>query len=75
MSTTQIIRTVEELEALDPETVLLDTTGYLVRTRGLVMNGKPQAFLPASVVASGEQVREARKALEEAKKKKENSNG
>ncbi|ATW58669.1 hypothetical protein PETEYPAB_61 [Corynebacterium phage PeteyPab] len=71
MSTPQIIRTVDELKALDPDTALtlytwdatiweasyfhkcLEDTGYI-------------PDLPAVVVATGEQVRAARKALEEA---------
>lgn len=71
----QVIRTVEELEALDPETIVqrrpqypgqysrTETAGdlaYVVRRWGATTH------LPAVVVATGEQVRAARKALEEA---------
>ena len=71
----QIIRTVEELEALDPETIVqrlpqhpgqysrTETAGdlaYVVRRWGT------DRHLPAVVVATAAQVRAARKALEEA---------
>lgn len=52
-----IIRTVEELEALDPDSIVLDCTGHLMTNRDR---------LPAVVVATGAQVRAARKALDEA---------
>lgn len=59
----QIIRTVEELEALDPDTVvMLDRFGTLTTADCLPHSHN----LPAVVVATGEQVRAARKALEEA---------
>lgn len=55
--TPTIIRTVEELEALDPDSLVLDRTGHLMTNRDR---------LPAVVVATAEQVRAAREALEEA---------
>ncbi|MGC3905717.1 hypothetical protein ACYB2S_13840 [Corynebacterium variabile] len=66
----QIIRTVEELQALDPETVVWPARHYGPYTVGTLV---PDPFnpywtppLPAVVVATAEQVRAARKALEEA---------
>lgn len=63
---TQIIRTVEELEALDPDTLLVTvnesahnprTIMYWIKFAGL-------DYLPAAVIANGAQVRAAREALE-----------
>ena len=66
----RIIRTVEELEALDPDTVVWPARHYGPYTVGTIA---PDPFyphwtppLPAVVIASAEQVRAARKALEEA---------
>lgn len=71
----QIIRTVEELEALDPDTIVQrrpqypgqysrpETAGdlaYVVRRWGT------NQHLPAVVISPADQVRAARKALEEA---------
>lgn len=71
----QIIRTLDELEALDPETVLMEVgnvpqseawtwfepeTGKVAPTLG--------EDLPVVVIASGAQVRAARTALQEATK-------
>ena len=53
----QIIRTREELAALDPDSLVLDCTGHLMTNRDR---------LPAVVIATGDQVRAARQALEEA---------
>lgn len=55
----QIIRTVEELEALGPDTLVMSRNGYLDLAED---NGR----IPAVVVATAAQVRAARKALEEA---------
>lgn len=65
----QIIRTVEELEDLDPDTVVLDRIGetYPVRaylTAGSTERAWRESDLPAVVVASGEYVRACREALE-----------
>lgn len=63
MSYPRIIRTGEQLDALDPETLILITrlpAGYAA----WMMD--PRYDLPAVVIASGDQVRAARKALEEA---------
>lgn len=66
----QIIRTVEELEALDPETVVWPARHYGPYA---VETIAPDPFnpywtppLPAVVIATAAQVRAARKALEEA---------
>lgn len=57
-----IIRTVEELEALDPDTLLMHRA-----YRALILPGvADETDLPLSVVTPGEQVRAAREALEEA---------
>ena len=51
----RIIRTREELAALDPDSLVLDCTGHLMTNRDR---------LPAVVIATGGQVRAARQALE-----------
>lgn len=51
----QLIRTPAELEALDPDSIVLDRSGHLLTHRDR---------LPAVVVASGEHVRACREALE-----------
>ena len=58
MSTPQIIRTVAELEALDPDTLLMtvermDSAFFVLPVE-----------LPAVVIATGDQIRAARKALQ-----------
>lgn len=55
----QIIRTVEEQEALDPDTLLMSRKGYIA-------DAVDNIRIPAAVVATADQVRVARKALEEA---------
>ena len=67
---TQVIRTPEELEALDPDTCTLDKFGDFDFAKAWIdENGKMfeghVAFLPAVVFATGNQVREAREAMEE----------
>lgn len=57
--TPQIIRTVEELEALDPDTLVMSRKGYLAHAEDNIR-------IPAVVIATGEQVRAAQQALEEA---------
>ena len=70
MTNIHIIHTVEELEALDPDSCTLDKYGdfdfakYWLDGNGKVFEGHV-AFLPAVVFVTGEQFREARKALEE----------
>ncbi|AEK36193.1 hypothetical protein CVAR_0839 [Corynebacterium variabile DSM 44702] len=59
LPTPQIIRTVEEQEALDLDTLLMSRKGYLA-------DAEDNIRIPAVVVATAEQVRAARKALEEA---------
>ena len=58
----QIIRTVEELEALDPDTLVLDAAGYTVRYGSQVTRWD----LPLAIIRDGAEVRAARKAMEEA---------
>lgn len=68
----RIIRTVEELEALDPDTVMqppLDELGLWpnamsARSLKWSMRTWDLKYLPAVVIVPGEQVRAARKALE-----------
>lgn len=61
--TPQIIRTPAELEALDPDTALLDD-GTVVFVEEVVGNKYWKVAFPAVVVASGERVRACREALE-----------
>ena len=65
----QIIRTVEELEALDPDTCTLDRFGDFDFAKAWIdENGKMFVghvdFLPAVVFATGDQMRAAREAME-----------
>ena len=65
----QIIRTVEELEALDPDTCTLDKFGDFDFAKAWIdENGKMFVghvdFLPAVVFATGDQMRAAREAME-----------
>lgn len=55
----QVIRTVEEQEALDPDTLLMSRKGYIA-------DAVDNIRIPAVVVATADQVRAARKALWEA---------
>lgn len=55
----QIIRTVEEQEALDPDTLLMSRKGYIA-------DAEDNIRIPAAVLVPADQVRTARKALEEA---------
>ena len=70
MSDFQIIRTPEELEALDPDACTLDKYGDFdfakawIGESGKMFEGHV-AFLPAVVFATGKQVREAREAMEQ----------
>ena len=72
MTDPRIIRTVEELQALDPDTLLnlSDIDGYLVPASELLMSIRISDIhltsLPAVVIRDGAGVRAARKALEEA---------
>lgn len=74
MSAPQIIRTIEQLNALDPVTVLEpydDTPQYALHMIAEIRRDKrvgsnfTDGYLPAVVIATGEQVRAARKVLEE----------
>lgn len=68
----QIIRTADELAALDPDTVLMTTDLFdplapvwdWLDSKGNPARGTENG-LPAAVVATGEQARAARRALEE----------
>ena len=65
----QVIRTPEELEALDPDTCTLDKFGDFDFAKAWIdENGKMFVghvdFLPAVVFATGDQVRAAREAME-----------
>ena len=64
--TPQIIRTVDELEALDPKAAVLLSTGLVTHAAGARVHVNVRPLLPAVVVATGAQVRAARKALQEA---------
>lgn len=67
----QIIRTLTDLEALDPDTILVDSAGPY--TAGAAVGAiyeddyEDRDYLPAMIVAPGEQVLAARQALETAK--------
>lgn len=73
MSDPQIIHTAVELEALDPETMLMrsewecDPEPIVMAQRDWASDYTicPAGLLPLAVIATGEQVRAARKALEE----------
>lgn len=71
MSDFQIIRTLKELETLDPETALTLYTwqeATIWEASFLQKRFEDDGYipdLPAVVIASGDQVRAARKALEE----------
>ena len=66
----QVIRTPEEMEALDPDACTLDKYGDFDFAKDWIdENGKMfvghVAFLPAVVFVTGEQVRAAREAMEQ----------
>lgn len=58
--TPQIIRTAAEYERLQSDTIVLNRRGSLMRA----VNIWPDSDLPAVVIATGDQVRAARRALE-----------
>lgn len=69
----QIIRTVEELEALDPDTILIDWDGeetFAYRAQASIRNLGTESMyydsFPAVVIATADQVRAAREEMEEA---------
>lgn len=69
----QIVRTVEELKALDPEAMLIskdDEWEPCIPMHAAEWLGDwhidPDGIFPLAVIATGEQVRAARKALEDA---------
>ena len=66
----KVVRTIEELETLDPDAVTINNAGAIERVDNwLGESGKPYPLskwhLPAVVIATGEQVRAAREALEQ----------
>lgn len=62
----RIIRTREELTALDPDTPLVLGTGLFTVAAAARVFVNVQALLPAATVGDGAEVRAARQALEEA---------
>jgi hypothetical protein len=67
--THQIIRTMEEILELDPDTAITWRKTTIRTPEDAVNVAKiwtPHFILPAVVIATGDQVRAARKALEEA---------
>lgn len=71
----QIIRTFEEIMALSPDTVMIDSESEAVMPHDYIgPDGEAVGMfindLPAVVVASGEQVRAARHALDATQEKK-----
>ena len=74
MSDPRIIRTVEELEAEDPDTMLIRSAQdwadpqipMLATEWASDWEIEPDGIFPLAIIAPGEQVRAARKALEEA---------
>lgn len=58
-----VIHTYEELKALDPHTAIVLGTGLVTVAAGATGYINVQALLPAVVLATGEQVREARESL------------
>lgn len=72
MTDPRIIRTVEELEALDQDTLLIDCDGeesFAYRMQASIRNLGTESMyhdsFPAVVLVPADQVRAARKALEE----------
>lgn len=70
MPDVQIIRTVKDLEGLDPDAVTIDNEETIEHASVWLDDSvKPylydERFLPAAVIATGAQVRAAREALEE----------
>lgn len=70
---THIIRTIEELEALDPDTMLISKDELwepcIPMHAGEWLGDwhvDPDGIFPLAVIATGEQVRQARQALEDA---------
>lgn len=66
MTNIHIIRTVEELKALDPDTAVISAeNGASYYVKNLTeRHTKTFIYVPAVVIATGAQVREAREALE-----------
>lgn len=67
----RIIRTLADLEVLDPDTILDDSAGPYAAgaTLDAIYAGEEEgyrAYFPAVVIATGDTVRAARQALEEA---------
>ena len=69
--TPKIIRTLPEFDALDPDALVGNFDDFLggiekLRGRGEVVPSWVDIYLPVVVIATGEQVRAAQQALEEA---------
>lgn len=63
--TPKIIRTREELVALDPDTVVItDRCSDLWTVEEVSATSDPAWFLPVAVIATGDQARAAQQALE-----------
>ena len=67
MSDMRVIRTPEELEALDADTVVISSeNGEVYYVKNLTeRHTKTFLYVPAVVIATGDQVREAREAMEQ----------
>lgn len=67
----QIIRTMKEMEGMDPDTVVLGGDGFICLVRQWLAGDEVdreihQRYLPGVVIAPADQVRAAQKAMEEA---------
>lgn len=68
MSEFQIIRTLEEVEALDSYALLADKDGGLYNRSGILGNVTPEnmgKYMPLAVLVTRDQFRAAREALEQ----------
>lgn len=67
MSDFQVITTLEELETLDPETILVDSakTYTVYELKKMYEFWQLPGFPPIAILATGEQVRAAREAMEQ----------
>ena len=66
--TDQIIHTLTDLESIDPDTILSDSAGPYTADDAVdaiyEADDEDRDYLPAVVIATGDQVRAARQALE-----------
>lgn len=68
MSEFQIIRTLEEVEALDSYALLVDKDGGLYNRDGILENVTPEnmeKYMPFAVLVTRDQFRAAREAMEQ----------